>query len=302
MHTRILTATMATGVALLVSSVGTTAGQQPGVKTFDADTVIVANEARMKNLRTQYELADTRITDYLQQSMLAIQQGHRTGYEHFRVWFRELRDAQKSASVSVAQEIIKYAFPKLLDQILPGSGAIAKEVQSALTTLGKVDSLLSIPEGNVELFLDKLGAAEEKQIEGLLDVPKKFKQSHKAEFSAAQIEYMDVRLQNPDSSADSATLPPTVVDMLTSLGVPPPGAATARGVAEEVLRDHILTVMRSDAEWRTWWPYSETDYATAHALRVLDKEGNKKRICQAMRSWTYYRIFDPQVCAPLLRQ
>ena len=50
------------------------------------------------------------------------------------------------------------------------------------------------------------------------------------------------------------------------------------------------------------WPYSEREYATAHALRVIDPVKNKPRICEAMRSWTYFRIYPREECAPLLNR
>jgi hypothetical protein len=301
----------AIGVGILVEAPGAGAQSQPKPKTFEPE-IIVGNSDL---LRTNYNLADERLTSYLQQSMLAVQQGHRTAIQHFRVWFRDFRNASRSASVSVAQEIIKLVFPDVFKAIFPGSGPMVGVIQKVVTGTLAVDKLMSMREGEVELFLDRLQAAEEERIALLLNAPKQFKADYPDQYSAATWEYLEMRLQNPaslpvetgtrraeDATADQSDLPASVIEILNTMGVPPPGAATARRVTEGVLEGHIYAVMHRDPEWRAAWPYSERAYAQAHALRVIDKDANKARICEAMRSWTYFRIFPANECAPLLRR
>lgn len=304
----------AIAAALLVGGGGVHGQPRRPAGVFDADAVIDANASRMTLLRTQYNLADERLSEYLQQSMLSIQQGHRTGFQHFRVWFRDIRNANQRASIGVAQAILKFAFPKFFDAILPGSSAMAKEMLSYWSTLEAVDKALKIPEGEVELFLDRLQAAEELRIAQLLDMPKQFKQNHRDEWNAAKLEYLELRLQDPSVLSGEAVdaraadrrrdpneqqLPESVLGMMNTLGVPPPGSPTAKRVAEDVLAGHILTVMQSDGEWRNMWPYSEREYATAHALRVIDRAGNAARICEVTRSWTYFRVIPRKECDAL---
>src|SRR5215510_11738294 len=74
------------------------AGLQPGVKTFKEPEVITSNPDRMSAMRTQLRLADTRIMDYIRQSTLAVQQGHRNGLQYFAVWYRKREDAKKSST------------------------------------------------------------------------------------------------------------------------------------------------------------------------------------------------------------
>ena len=196
-----------------------------------------------------------------------------------------------------------------------------KEIIEAMTkvvegTIAVGEKALSGTEGDIALFLEKLRTAEELQISKLLDMPKQYSETRHDEYAAAVLEYLDVRLQDPkflspDAAATRATdaasdpkrtdLPATVKTMLTNLGVPAPGSKTATQVAEGVLEYHILEIMQHDEDWKMIWPYSEREFARAHALQEMDSAGNKARICQTERSWTYFRTVTANECAPLLR-
>lgn len=319
-YTSLITAALAIGTLVDVGGATGQSGRRdpPGVKTLDPDTIIADNSSRMSVLKIEYELADERITEYLQQAMLSIQQGHRTGFQHFRVWFRDLKEAEKRSSVSIAQEIMKQLFPGAFKLIFPGAGEIVDALEKVASgTIEVGGKMLEIPDGNIELFLDRLQAAEEERIAALLDMPKQFKADHPSEFAAAKLEYMEIRLQDAstlgpgalaareeDLRRDSAgkQLPDSVLNILNGFGVPPPGSETARRVAEGVLESHIYTVKTSDPDWMLMFPYSYHQFATSEALKQMDKAGNKARICEVERSWTFWRTFKPNECAAVLPQ
>ena len=253
-NTSIVAAVVALGLLAAAPLDGQTGRNRP--KTMEPEVII----GDSKLLRTNFNLADARVTDYLQQSMLAIQQGHRAGFQHFRVWFRDMQNAKKSASVGIAQEIMSQVLPGMFKLIFPGSGEMLGIIESVVKgTLAVGEKVLDMPEGNVELFLDRLQAAEEERIARLLDAPKQLKAEYPDQYNAAVWEYLEMRLLDPaalrddaggrrteDSAKDprQAALPASVVSMLDTLGVPSPGAETARRVAEGVLASHIHTVMR----------------------------------------------------------
>jgi hypothetical protein len=268
-------------------------------------------------LKREYELADLAIKNYIQQSMAAIQEGHRVGFQHFAVWYRNYENAKKSSADAIAKEIFKQLLPVGFKIIFPeGTEIIETMTKIVEGTLAVGEKALSGTEGDIGLFLEKLRTAEELQIVKLLDMPKQYADDHHDQYIAAVLEYIDIRLQDPkllreDVLAARATdrandpnmkdLPASVQAMLTNMGVPAPGSKTATQVAEGVLQYHILEIMQHDEGWKMIWPYSEKEFARAHALFEMDPVGNKARICQATRSWTYFRIFKPDDCAPLLR-
>jgi hypothetical protein len=294
------------------------ARDQPGIKNFDPhDIAVDENSDLHAALTRQYELADLAIKNYIQQSVQAIQEGHRVGFQHFAVWYRNYENAKKSSADAIAQELFKQLLPLAFKAIFPEAKDFIETMTKVVEgTIAVGEKALTGTEGDINLFLEKLRSAEELQISKLLDLPKQYVEDHHDQYMAAVLEYIDIRLQDPkllrddvlaaraaDKSSDPTMkdLPASVTTMLTNFGVPQPGSKTATQVAEGVLEYHILDIMQHDDNWKMIWPYSEKEFARAHALFEMDPVGNKARICQAMRSWTYFRIFKPDDCAPLLR-
>jgi hypothetical protein len=320
LRTSLLIAMLAAGALVDVRGTDGQARRRdpPGQATLDPmDIVSDPNSELAVTLKREYEQADLAISNYVLQGMLSAQQGHRLAFSKFRVWFRETKEAKKAAATSVAQELVKQLLPVAFNVIFPG----AKELVGTLTkltsgTIAVGGKMLDIPEGNVDLFLDRLQAAEEERIALLLDLPAQLKKERANEIAAAKLEYLELRLHEPQTDEErrareadrardpqGAQLPQSVIDILDAIGVPKPGQQTSTRVAEGVLENHIYTVMTSDPDWdRINWPYSSHQYAKVHALRMLDPVANKARMCEAQQSWTYYRTIDRKECDELLNR
>jgi hypothetical protein len=271
----------------------------PGVKTFDEGDIITSDPDRMRALQTQFRLADTRIMDYLRDSTLAIQQGHRNGFQHFAVWFRNREHAKESSSEKIAKSIAKELFSKGLELIFPESTPFVEAVKFiAKNSMDAADKLLTVPPHDVNLFLEKLRTAEEEYIRQLLDTPAQFRKDHAAELQAAKMAYLDAWMQDETHGPQGQELPESVRQMLDALGVPKPGAETAQRVAEGVLTSHIHTIYANDEMFRMGaGPYSYWDLATVSALRQMDLKGNTERICEVERRFNaFFRSIPQKEC------
>lgn len=272
---------------------------QPGTVTFKTPDVITADTARMNALRTQLRLADTRIMDYLRQSMLAVQQGHRNGLQHFAVWYRNREEARKTSTEEIAKAIVKEALGKGLELIFPESTPFVEALKFVANgSMEAADKLLKVPERDVNLFLEQLRTAEEEHIRRLLDTPDEFRRQHAAELEAAKWEYVEQWMEDETSGPQGQDLPPSVQKMLDALGVPPPGSATAQRVAEGVLTSHIHTIyINDDAVVTGAGPHSLWDFARVSALRQIDLKGNTARICDIERGFNpFFRSIKQQDC------
>src|SRR5688500_1973208 len=102
----------------------------PGVKTFDEGEIITSDPNSMRNLQTQFRLADTRIMDYMRESTAAIQQGHRLAAQHFAVWFRKYENAKQNASAEMAKAIMKQVLTRTLQIVFPEAAPFIEVVKS----------------------------------------------------------------------------------------------------------------------------------------------------------------------------
>jgi len=319
LSTTIFAIALSIGVPAAPRDAAAQAGRdQPGVKNLDPLVIAGDDNSDLRAaLKREYDQADQVLKSYILQSMLAIQEGHRVGFQHFTVWYRNYENAKKSSADAIAQELFKQLLPVAFKMIFPeGKELIEVMTKVVEGTIAVGEKALTGTEGDINLFLEKLRTAEELEIAKLLDMPKQYSESRHDEYAAAVLEYLDIRLQDPkflsadaaaaraaDSAADPrrTDLPASVQTMLTNMGVPAPGSKTATQVAEGVLEYHIYEIMQHDENWKMIWPYSEKEFARAHALQEMDAAGNKARICQTERSWTYFRTVPTAECAPLLK-
>lgn len=303
--------TLLTGLiaVILIVDAGGLAAQRrrdpPGVKTFDEGDIVVADPDRMRALQTQFRLADTRIMDYMRQSMIATQQGHRNGLQHFAVWFRNREKAKESSTEEIAKGIIKELLTKGLELAFPEATPFVEAMKFiAKNSLDVAEKMLKVPSEDVNLFLEQLRTAEEEHIRRLLDVPDQFRKDHAAELQAAKMEYLDQWMQDETKGAAGQDLPESVRKMLDALGVPKPGSETAMRVAEKVLISHIHTILANDEMFRMGaGPYSYWVFAESSALRQIDYQGNIARICEVERGFNaFYRTIKQKDCDAATRR
>ena len=274
-------------VALLLEHPSAQQKKQKGVVTFDAGEVIEVdrNSDRMKAMRTQLRLADTRIMDFMRDSMMAVQQGHRTGFQHFAVWFRKYHAAQQQSSGEIAKMIAKAVLTKGLAFLFPEATPFI-EVMKAIADLSIdiADKMFLQPtQMDPNVFLERLRTAEEEYIKKLLDTPQRFRQDHASELEAAKWEYMEVWMEDETRGPQGQDLPASVRSILDGLGVPAPGANTATRVAEGILATHINTILLNDQSFQQGFSGSTWEYARAEALIQMDRAGNLARICEIQR-------------------
>jgi len=275
------------------------AGMQKGTVTFKDPDVITADSARMSALRTQLRLADTRIMDYLRQSTLAVQQGHRNGMQYFAVWYRKREEAKKTSTDEIAKALVKEVLTKGLELAFPESTPFVEAIKFiGKSSLEVADKLIKLPEHDVNLFLEQIRTAEEEYIRKLLDTPDEFRKNHSAELEAAKWEYVEVWMEDETRGPQGQDLPPTVKRMVDALGVPPPGSETAMRVAEGVLTAQMHTIYINDEMTVIGaGPHSLWDFAQADALKVIDRKGNTARICEIERSFNpFFRSITQKEC------
>ena len=292
----VVTAVVAAG---MIGSLHAQRRDQPGTVTFKTPDVITADSTRMTALRTQLRLADTRIMDYMRQSMLAVQQGHRNGFQNFAVWYRNREEAKKTSSEEIAKAVVKEVLGKGLELIFPESTPFVEAIKFVgKTSIEVADKMIKVPEHDVNLFLEQLRTTEEDHIRRLLDAPDEFRKEHAPELDAAKWEYVEVWMEDETHGPEGQDLPPTVRQMLDALGVPPPGSATALRVAEGVLTSHIHTIYINDESVvQGAGPHSLWDFARVSALRQIDLKGNTARICDIERTFNpFFRSIPQKDC------
>jgi len=275
------------------------AGMQPGVKTFKEPEILTADSTRMNVLRTQLRLADTRIMNYMQQSMASVQQGHRNGLQYFAVWYRKRKTAEETSTVEIAKAIVKEALGKGLELIFPESTPFVEAIKfTGKTSMAVADKMLKVPKDDVNFFLEQVRTAEEEHIRKLLDTPADFRKTHAAELDAAKYQYLDVWMQDETKGPEGQDLPPSVQKMIDALGVPPPGSETAMRVAEGVLISHIHTIYANDESVvQGAGPHSLWDFAEIDGLMAIDRKGNTKRVCEVQRRLNpFFRPITQKEC------
>ena len=273
---------MFAGSGLLASAPAAQA--QPRVVVFDPE-VIVADRASYERVKTQLQVANTIVMDYLKDSTKAIEQGHRLGYANFEVWYRQFRSRKEDATVEIMKVVLKHVLTKGLDIVFadgaPFTETIAMVAEHAYDLA--VQNLGSPPAGDVDGFLAGLKAAEETYMTKLLDTPEQFRQAHPDAFEAAQWEIVNLWMDGTGSPSDR-TIPASAIEILSAVGVPEPGRRTATAVGESVMVSHVTPIYENTPTVvQGAGPYSLRAMAQVAALRQFDLNGNKQRICQIER-------------------
>lgn len=254
------------------------------VVVFDPE-VIVADRDSYERTKTQLQVANTIVMDYLRDSTKAVEQGHRLGLANFEVWYRRFQSRKEDATGEVMKVVMKNVLTRGLEIVFPESTPFI-EALKAVAEQGyelAVQNLGTQAAGDVDGFLAKLKVAEETYISKLLDTPDEFRRTHADAFEAAQWEIVNLWLDGTGAPSDR-TMPAAAVEILTAVGVPAPGTRTATAVGESVLVSHITPIYQSTpAIVQGAGPFSLRAMAQVAALRQFDLNGNKQRICQIER-------------------
>jgi hypothetical protein len=299
---RIIRTLICLGLAVAVVAETHTGAQSSRKKRGEVDMkgeTIVASKANLEKMATQLRVADTRIMDYVRDSMKAIEAGHRTGFQHFAVWYRNYEHAKETATAEVMAGIIKELVGKAIELAFPETTPFIESFKfTAKQSMDLALKGLQPAPKDVNLTLERLRTTEEEYIKGLLDTPTQFRKQYSNEIEATKWEYVETWLEN--ETATGQELPAQVRAMLDTLGVVNPGATSATRVAEGVLAAHIHTVYMSDPAFlqgiggccSTW------AFARSTALRKIDLKGNTVRICDIERKGMsdFFRSIPAREC------
>jgi hypothetical protein len=301
---RIIRTLICLGLAVAVLA-DTHPGAQTRKKRGEVDMkgeTIVASKANLEKMATQLRVADTRIMDYVRDSMKAIEAGHRTGFQHFAVWYRNYEHAKETSTAEVMAGIIKEMVGKAIELAFPETTPFVEAFKfTAKQSMDVALKAIQPAPKDVNLTLERLRTTEEEYIKGLLDTPTQFRKMYSNEIEAAKWEYVETWLEN--ETATGQELPGTVQSMLDTLGVVKTGASSATRVAEAVLAAHIHTVYVNDDAFlqgiggingccSTW------AFARSTALRKMDLKGNTVRICDIERNGMsdFFRSIPAKEC------
>jgi len=206
---------------------------------------ITVTQSDLAQLRLKQGEAQQAISHEVEQAVKAIQQGHRQGYANFKLWYRGWEKAKEESSTELAKKICGFLLEKGLDIIFPEEElfitllkkAATKGYELAADNLGKIDV------GDVNGFLDIVGAAEEDEITALLDAEDELFKNKPEEVDAAVASFIGAR----DAGwASTEQLPPETLEILQQAGIGLHGSAAATVCAERVLIAHIEAVLRTD--------------------------------------------------------
>jgi len=212
-----------------------------------------ANAERMANL---LRIADNSILDYVTRSTRSMQQGHRQGFADFRDWYRARRAAEEAeeATQQLLLSLIGSALALGMDLTFPGSSTYATILKAVLTTAydTAVSNLGTVNESDINQFLDRHESALEGVLTQLLQAPEEFRSRGGQELEAAKWEFVYEALERDRSSSGSPSseVGPTTRRMLRNMGVPPPGASTARRYRVRILQLQIRKLFSRDANMR----------------------------------------------------
>jgi hypothetical protein len=293
---------------LIVPDAGTRDFKSSGQPTHDRSTapssvppqqeivfkpeIISASPEHLERIETQLKLADTKVMDYMLQGMKAVEEGHRLGFQHFDVWYRSYSNRKKGASTELVKSImghlLSYGLKVIFPESTPFIEGLRAVTQSAYAVAAK--NIQPTSPGDVDQFLSKLRLAEEEYLKSYLEAPNEFRKNHLDALEAAKWAYVEEWLSHDQAAGTGTDLPQSVIDILTAVGVPKPGSATATRVAEVVLTSHILDVYQNDREMVEAVWYGMDVMAEIAALREMDAQGNRPRIC-ALERGTFTSFF-----------
>ena len=213
--------------------------------TFPAQTI--RGDANTFRLRLQ--VADNSIQDYVRASFNIIAQGHREGFQHFRVWYRQQEAARQAATAN--QELIAalfgFALKQTLNVVFPESGEFIKLLKEAATFAYEQAAahLGRVPQGDVNRLLDEHQARVEELVSAWLVKAEEVRRQDPARWTAAKDEFV---LEQLDAAQPTSELGPQTKQLLEELGVPPPNDATLWRFKGQIMASQI-----TEALWKWDW-------------------------------------------------
>ncbi len=269
----------------VLAETGVTRAASPPQDLVFKTEVIVGDRDHYEKIKTQLQVANGIVMDYLRDSTKAVEEGHRLGYANFEVWYRRFQSRNENATTEIMKVVMKNVLTRGLEIAFPEATPFI-EALKFVATKGydlAIQNIRPQSAGDVDGFLAQLKVAEETYISKLLDTPEQFRQAHAAAFEAAQWEIVNLWLEGNGSPSDPTMLP-SAIEIMTAVGVPKPGSRTATAIAESVLISHIAPIYKSTQSIvQGAGPFSLDAMAQVAALRQMDLNGNKQRICQIER-------------------
>jgi hypothetical protein len=217
-----------------------------GEINFEPD-VIKVTPADMAQYKTARGEAETAIGREVERYIQTVQQGHREGYANFRVWYRSWEKAKEESSTELAKKICGFLLEKGVAIIFPEEEVFIT-VLKAVATKGyglAADQLGKVKSGDIESFLDTVGAAEESEITALLDAHDRFFQEKTQAVDEAVDSFLEAREKG---WATTEKLPPETLAILQRFGIGAHGSAAASLTAERLLSAHIESVLHADPD------------------------------------------------------
>lgn len=269
---------------VLADPVVTHAAAPPQDVVFNPE-VIVGSRDHYEKIKTQLQIANTIVMDYLRDSTKAVEEGHRLGLANFEQWYRRFQSRKEDATAAIMKVVMEHVLSHGLELVFPEATPFIE----ALKVVAKkgydlaVQNLRPQASGDVDAFLAQLKVAEETYISKLLDTPEEFRRTHADAFEAAQWEIVNLWIEGTGAPSNP-TMPAAAIEILTAVGVPAPGSRTATAVGESVLVSHIAPIYKStESIVQGAGPFSLDAMAQVSALRQFDLNGNKQRICRIER-------------------
>jgi hypothetical protein len=253
--------------------------QPPPVRraTFTARTIRGDPQA----FRVRLQVADNSIQDYVRASFNIIAQGHREGFQHFRVWYRAQRARQQEAAANsqMIAKLFGFALQQGLNVIFPGSGTFVGMLKQAATfAYGQaVAHMGTVPSGDVNRFLDVHQAGVEQLISAWLLKAEQVRTQDPNLWTAAKNEFIFEQL---DAASPTSELGPETRQLLEELGVPAPIDGTLWRFKAQIMAGQI-----AEALWTWDWNMFSTRFET-----------HKMALSEAGR---YFWPQNPEIyCAP----
>jgi hypothetical protein len=272
------------GAAGVLADPVVTHAAPPQDLVFKPET-IVGDRNHYEKIKTQLQIANTIVMDYLRDSTKAVEQGHRLALANFEVWYRHFQSRKEDATREIMEVVMKNVLTRGLEIVFP-EGTPFIEALKFVAEKGyevAVQNLAPQAAGDVDGFLAQLKVVEETYISKLLDTPEQFRQTHADAFEAAQWEIVNLWIEGTGAPSNP-TMPASAIEILTAVGVPAPGSQTATAVGESVLVSHIAPIYKNTPSIvQGAGPFSLDAMAQVAALRQFDLNGNKQRICRIER-------------------
>jgi len=236
------------------------------------------------SFRLRLQIADNSIQDYVRASFNIIAQGHREGFQHFRVWYRqqEAKRQEAAANREMISAIFGFALKQTLNLVFPESGEFIEKLKEAANWAYEkaAANLGNVPPGDINRFLDEHQARVEELISAWLVKAEEVRRQDPARWTAAKDEFV---LEQVDATQPTSELGPQTKQLLEELGVPRPDDGTLWR-----FKGQIMAAQITEALW-TW------DWKTMNGSRF------ETHIVALSEMGRYFWPQNPEIfCAPQL--